>query len=355
MRARKGKLVLDIGASDIKIIEVVQQHGGYNIVRFARLATPVNAFSEGAIAEPAHLAAFLEHGLKVNGFRAKNAIITATNSHILTREVVLPKTGLKDMERLVRMEAPNHFPIDLAKHSIDFKILEGLEENDVLQYRVLILVTPLNILEGYLALCEGCGLFLERIDYKGNSLVKLMKRYEQLLWPEPPATNAVLDIGAESAGITVSQKGILKFSRTLNFGSNEYNKELISLLGCEADVAEQIKRSKGALPPATEFGENKVEDAAAKAWVKMSTPFFEEVTRVFDFFTSRDKTNNIDRILLTGGGSLILNIAGYLQSTYGLAVMPLNCMDIVEVVPPVTNQNEFSAYYSGCVGAFFED
>lgn len=263
----------------------------------------------------------------------------------------MPKVSLKELSQLVEIEAPNHFPIELTQHSIDFKVIEEVVEDDITKYKVLILVTPLNILHSYVNVFEICGLHLEKIDLKGNSIAKLLKEYERVNALESK-TNAVLDFGYDTTNITISNKGIIRYSRTLPYGSKQYNEAVMEILKCSGDEAEKIKQTYGIITSASLT--DPIQNAAKAAWEQLANPLFEEVSRVCDFFASRQDMNAVDRLLLTGGGSQLHGIIGYMQNLFDMEIGQLYSEGVIDFTEEIELHNLF-IYFSNCIGSVFSD
>ncbi len=351
---KKDRLIFDIGTSNIKIVEAEERHGYISVIRNITVPTPEHCFEEGAVKSVSKLADLIVNELSKGGFSTKNAIMTLTSPQILTREVVLPKSNLKDMMMLVEVEAPNHFPIDISEYSVDFKVLGEVVEDDIQQYRVLLLLTPLKILDSYVALFEKCGLFLEKIDYKGNSFAKLIKNIDEAEENFESGSTVVLDIGGEFSSVTICKDGEMIFSRVFGVGSKLYNAELLEYPGVTKELAEKIKYENGVVLMEEEEN-NDYAKAARQGWEKISGPLFDEISRVFDFYVSRESENMINRILLTGGGVLMPRLIRFISNTYDIRTDYLRCEGIIEFENPDEDMTMFSTYFSGCVGALLNE
>ncbi len=351
---KRGKLIFDIGVSNLKIMEAEERHGFVTVQRSSLIKLPENAFTDGVLTSPAKIADAIAQELSASGYKAKPVVLTITSSQILTREVILPKSSLKDMMLLVEADAPNHFPVDISEYSVDFKVLGEVSEDNLQQYKVLLIVTPLKILDSYVAVFEKCGLYLEKIDYKGNSLTKLVRQIDDIQGYYQEGSTAVIDIGDAHSSVTICKDGYMKFSRVFNFGSKLYSDELLEFPGVTGEIAERIKKEKGVILD----GEEDTDDyarAARQAWSNFGDPLLDEITRVFDFFTSRESVNMIDRILLTGGGSMMPRLIRYFSSVFDVHVDYLRCEGLVEFVSPDEDMTMFSMFFGCCVGALLSE
>jgi type IV pilus assembly protein PilM len=175
---------------------------------------------------------------------------------------------------------------------------------------------------------------------------------------------AIVDIGAGVTNIVVHKDGKIRFTRILPaFGGEEFTKAVVDALGVTRDEAEMLKRRSSALLRARgeapvgaharghavvrrsarsipqqddasserEFGMEETintngsspaaqVEAAADAIDPALDRFVTEVRGSLDFFTSQPDAPQLEKVIVTGGGSLMGGIAERLGASLGVSV-----------------------------------
>jgi len=258
---------------------------------------------------------------------------------------------------MVEMEIPQHFLIDLKEFIIDYKIAEKRSDAEGnMKYVVFMVAAPLKVVESYMALIKSCGLEVVKVDFYGNSISKLIgAEYKNINvggdkdGGEKGETIAVLDIGSARTNVSICRNNALKYSRSIAFGRQEFDsvimkngqfsqEELVSIYE-EFDMQKCTRDYTGGIT------------LLEQEFSNVTTDFTGEVSRILDFYTSREQGNIIDKIVITGGFSSVKNLDKYL--TQELLIRS-------EVICPVRNfkisqrQEEFQGkrmLFVNCLGA----
>ncbi len=155
---------------------------------------------------------------------------------------------------------------------------------------------------------------------------------------------ALIDLGAEKTGIHLFKNGKLQFSREVTPAGDDITRAIMEGLGHEADPrllyeqAEKIKQSVRI--PSKDDSENfdEVLQPIGKAKVQEeSTPqstslwmrpvlerLVSEIGRSLDYYRTQFNVERVNRLLLTGGGACLKNIAPFLSNELQLPVEEFN-------------------------------
>jgi Tfp pilus assembly protein PilN len=156
---------------------------------------------------------------------------------------------------------------------------------------------------------------------------------------------ALIDLGAEKTGIHLFQDGILQFSREVTPAGADITRAIMEGAGLEEEAnllyerAERIKQKVGIL---LEGDQEKMVDVLRQAQdesINLSKisflvrPVLErlvaEIGRSLDYYRNQFHRERIDRVLLTGGGANLKNIASYLA---GELRLPVECFNPLQEI-----------------------
>jgi type IV pilus assembly protein PilM len=136
---------------------------------------------------------------------------------------------------------------------------------------------------------------------------------------------AVINLGDETIDIVIGQNETFKFTRPLNVGGRSITAGIAEDLGIEFDKAEEVKHDPDKTwlsdPIVTTGTDGDVESQTISAMKDI----VEQIKRTFAYFSSVPGGGQVDRIVLTGGGSTNAEISNYLYENLGLSV------DIVDI------------------------
>jgi type IV pilus assembly protein PilM len=401
-------LAFDIGTYNTKIVQASIRGSKINVSKFAMFSTPQNTVDDGNILNVNVLAEQIKKHLKSNKMKEKKAVITISGTSIITREIVLPKANQRELQAMINIEAPQYFPVNMDNYILDYKVLEEIKVEDGVQYRIILVAVPFKVIDGYVQLMSKCNLHLNAIDFVGNSIVKLMKneilersinknlknkknvsnnqnrqnneidtlleqRITKVYQNESLSVNtallekqeiehtqneevaesdtvAVIDIGCHNTTITILSKGVLKFNRILLYGSNDFSKNISSNLHLSLEQAEQKKISRGMIMLSEDIAQDSETIVISESIRAVLLNFIDDVSRLFDFYNSRETGNRIDRIYLIGGGALVKGIEEYIENALTIKTERIHRYKSIRFSNK-TNFNDYIIYFSNCLGA----
>ena len=134
---------------------------------------------------------------------------------------------------------------------------------------------------------------------------------------------ALVNMGATFTNLTMMVGGKSVFWRDMAWGSSRYSEKLMEDWGVTREGAERLKRnqaSEGHEPDEIHPSINAVSDA-----------FADELSRTLDFFKSSFKVDRLDRVLVSGGGSMTHGLMDVLSDRLRVSVDRFNPFQLVEI------------------------
>ncbi len=226
----------------------------------------------------------------------------------------------------VEAEANQYIPFALDEVNLDFQIL-GPAPNNPDEVEVLIAASRKEKVEDRVAIAEAAGLKPRVMDVESYATQEAFR----LIAPSLPANGrdqniALVDIGAHVTHFYVLRNDQFLFSRDQAFGGNQLTHDIQRAFNLSPDEAESAKKNQG-LP------ENYDADVLQ--------PFMEtlalEVTRALQFFFTSTAYNQVDQIVLSGGGALLPGLDELVAKRAGIASVvanPFASMSVTDSIRP---------------------
>ncbi len=290
----KSSVGLNLGVSTIKMVQL----------RFAQDAVVLCGF--GVEENQIDLEAVLKKIIQANSIKRVN--ISVSGQQAVTRYIELTRLNIDELKQSLKFEAQKHIPFPIAEVNLDACILRSdLPDNKM---KVLLAAVKKDFLSQRLKLLAGLDLEVGVVDV--DSLA-LMNAFEFNYAQEENIKNktlALLNIGSSTSNLNIMDSGYPALSRDINIGGNNFTQKVVDALSVDFKAAEEIKT-----------GRNKLQtEKAAKAIEPILAKLAQEVRSSFDYYESRSITS-VEKIFLSGGGSLFGGLKDTLANLIGIEVV----------------------------------
>ncbi|MGQ9570604.1 MAG: type IV pilus assembly protein PilM [Thermodesulfovibrionales bacterium] len=301
---------IDIGSHSIKLVGLkmtskgpVLTHAGIKKILFTENKEDINLFSET-----------IKSLYREIGLRPGKVNLTVTGSGVFIRRITLPSMPRAELKEAVRWEIKNYLPFPIESAEVDFHILDEFLENNVRKLNILAVACPKSIIERTLSIAEGAGLKPVHLDIGPFAIWNTLLAFGEFTKKE---VIALIDLGNEKTGIHIFREGVLQFTRDVTPAGEDITGALMEGIISEEEKweiyekAEKIKYEMSILSKTSHL-------------MSFVRPVLEklvaEITRSLDYYRNLFNIEKIDRLLITGGGSNLLDIAHYLSTELHLPV-----------------------------------
>ena len=334
-------LSISLGSEIVKVCEVML--AGKNRVQVFNaidLIVPEGLCDDGMIMDANSLAYAIKEGLAGEGFSSKKIVFTLNSKRIANKEAIIPFCKPNKIKDIVTINASEYFPIgNLENYTINYSVIEIVQNESVKNYRLSITATPNELLEQYYALAAAMGMSVEFIDYSGNSILQLLK-----LQTAGEGVDAVLQLGGENTVVNIMNGSVMVMQRSVPYGRVAIVDAIKNSMNCSAEQADEILVTHDISRLAAQSEE--IEEAVRA--------LISSVSRILEFYATRNPERPIERSYVIGDVSSINGFVELINEETELNIEHISRLRGVEIKNRENVSEEIAANYLANIGAVLE-
>ena len=328
---------MDIGLSGIKFVELSNESGHARLVTYAYMDTPAENFDQLFGEHAEETAKNIKEMLAKARTTTKSVIAAVPVSSIFTSIISVPASNEKELKEAIIWQAKKLIPVPLEEIQLDSKVIEGAlkVEGQKKVSRVLLTGAPKNLVNKYIdILNKRCGLSLVSLETETFAQVRSLigKDHSSIM---------IIDIGFQRTNISVVSQGVPFLNRSIAIGGDAITQNISQMLGISYSQAETMKRDIRSMQSFAPAGDL---NAILATLMK---PILSEIKYSFSLYQGQGdagEQRRIDKIIVTGGSSLLPNLAefltqsmnvnAYLGDPWARVVYPLDLRPILDEIGP---------------------
>jgi len=339
-RTRAKRLILDIGASAIRLCELTQTKSGYQLSRYYQREVLVDPLLDEQAKKKLRGDA-LKALLKEAKIRTKKTVFGVPGRSVFTRTRTLPPVPEYKVTQIVRYEIQQQIPFALDQIALDYQILS---RTDAGGYDVMMAAIKVDVVEKNLEILREAKRSIRLVDVSPLAAYNWLKHTGE--FGTQGECVALLDLGASSTDIVIERGNQFRFTRPLNLAGDDITSALRDAFGLNFADAEKLKRERGFAPTGDPQRDGKLGEVIGQVLSRLVT----EINRSFAYFRSLPGGGTIDRIIVTGGGACLRNIVPYFQRQFGVEVRIARPTAGLAIAPAAQEVNEHPEQTSVVLG-----
>lgn len=323
-------LGLDIGDSSLKMVELKKKSRKIYLSNYA-FSENIKGLNFTKIKDPNYLAQAILKVKSEAGIKAKRVSASLPTYSVFSSLINLPTVDKRNMDSLVMAEAKKLIPLPLEEMIIDWKLLGSQDSKEkAKESRVFLTASPKKLVRYYIEIFRLAKMELVSLETETFSLVRA-------LMGNDPSVVMLVEIGANSTDLSIIQESVPIFNRSLELSGNMISSVLAESLGLDLSQAEQFKIDSSL------FLEDEKPEIL-QILVKTLAPIVHEIEYMREFYQSNFSSQKIEKIILSGGGSLLPGFSEYLShfldlqvivgSPFGRVVYPNELKDVITNIGP---------------------
>lgn len=314
---------LDISDRRARFLILTKGCGRLSVARFGEAEIPPGVIVSGKIKRPEELKVILSAFQKENKLEFVRVSLPEERAYMAKMEVLEVQNG--DLRDSIAFQMEEYVPVPAAEAVFDYKVIKRSPARQGYLDVAVSVLSQKEIAE-YAGMFDGTGLTPISFEIEAQAIARaVVPRGDR-------ATYMILDFGRTRTGISIVSESIVRFTSTIEVGSDIVTLAVEKYFSVGTEEAERIKNEKG-------ITKSESDKEFAGAVMASLSILRDEVNKLYIYWhTHREDESTerkINKIFLSGGGANLKGLDEYLSA--GLRVD-------VEVANPWVNLNSFDDY-----------
>lgn len=342
-----GKFIaMEIGNRMTKVIYGQDKKGDIHIKNYRLIENTDKIYDPDGRLNLNEIQPLLKEILKEMKVRRAECYLTVSGMSGVVRLREMPLVKIKEMKEIVRFEAEQFLPYNIEAFYLDFKVNqikkslseESLDEGGEVA-EVMIVAAPKDTVDEQVELVDKLKLNIKKVDYYTDAIFSYFRKH---VLTEDKNT-LVVDLGAKSMNLTMfngttyfaniqSELGIVDLiERHSEYTGSPLNKSREEMFDFEiktkpktsvSDVHTKLERLREKLQfsKLNQSHTNQIDSEIDPIYERIYEPIAYEVTKMMEFFKTRQFGMNVDEIYLIGGGTNLKQFNTFLKFYHNISV-----------------------------------
>ncbi len=300
-------LGVDIGDSSLKMVELKKKNRQIYLSNYA-FSENVSEVNFMKVDDVNYLARAINKVKTEAGIVATKVTASLPTFAVFSSIINVNGADKKRIAEEINEEAKKVIPLPLEEMTLDWKIVSDAKgkigKGDL---QVFLTGSPKKLVRKYIDIFQAAKLELASLETETFSLVRSLVGNDK-------STVMIVEIGANSTDLSIVKESIPVLNRSLAVCGSTVTKALADKLGLPFVQAEQFK-----FDLSVALGGDSGEELPQLV-AKTLEPIVTEIQYMIDFFRSQNN-GEVEKIILSGGGSLLLNLSEYLTKRLNTKVI----------------------------------
>ena len=329
-------LSITLGTTSAKLAEIVKS--GKKIQVYSAYDIPISEglCDDGFILDADSLAAELKQYMSKYKIKTKKIAFSIASKRVASKEVVIPYVKEKQIKGLVTMNASEYFPVgNIEDYAINYSIIETIKNAENMQYRMNVIATPGELLEGYTLLAKALKCSVEIVDYAGNAILQVLKTQART-----GEVSAILQLGYENTVINIMNGDVQIMQRSVATGLNAIIATVADSVGLDEEDAVAFLEDNDISRITAAYGDVKY----------VFDSLISSIRRIFDFYNGRSADHPIAGVMFIGDATYVNGIGDALSEGLGHEAQEIFRLNNVQVKNKSVTP-EFATNFMANIGA----
>ena len=333
--------VVDIGSCVIKAAQLVSSKNGLRLKKANYKQLPPGIIEEGNIKDKSIIASELKELFNKMNINPNNVITTIPSDHLITRNFEMPNLDKKELEEALKWELDDVLPYSADETTFDY-IITGENEDSL---EVLLIAAKDKIIKQYKEPFFANNIKINVINTQPLALISLLNYQNNLDKP-----TAIVDLGHQGSRVIVCNQNDLFLTRTIDSGGYNFTKNFMDTEQKDYKEAEQYKWEYGI---EVQTNNNNIEEDISLLGVgndlaNISKEIVEEISRSLEFYSIKNRGENIEQLFITGGSSLLKGIENMIEEETGL--VPVNIDPFLNIESNIQYEEYYKNLFTIVIG-----
>lgn len=297
---------LDIGAKSIRVVQLRETGKQKELLRYAYVPVDPRLALSDVKADQAKLMKIVSDLVAQAKLTTKNVAVGIPSQRVFTTVADIERVPVDELSKAVHFQADAFIPTPVAESKIDWALL-GDSPADKTKQEILLSSIPNVYIENRLDMLESVGLNVIAFEPNNLAMARALSSADSTL------PQLVLDIGSQSTDLVVMMGGMPHLTRSIPTGVEAIVRSAMQNLNIDEKQATQFVFKFG-------MSKDKLEGQVYQAINATVDNLTSEIDKSIKYFQTRYTVAKIDRMILSGGASVIPELPLYLANKSGLNV-----------------------------------
>lgn len=319
-----------MGASKIALAEFAIKGGNTPKLLNYGLADVVPS-SEGQTSNSELLVSTMRSLMKTHGMRQAPLLIALSGQVVFPRFVKLPAVAKDKLLQMVQYEVEQNVPFPLDEIVWNYQFIGDDSSGE---QSAMIVAAKLESVREVTDSVVAAGFEPEIIDVAPMAIYNALRFNHE----EMTGCTMVLDIGARSTNLVFVEDDRI-YSRCIPVAGNAITQELAKSLQIPLEAAEALKRERGFVSlGGVHQSEDETNEHISRVVRNVMTRLHAEIMRSINFYRSQQGGAAPNRLILTGGTSLLPHLDLFFKEKLQLDVEYLNPFVNIAISPRINRE-----------------
>jgi type IV pilus assembly protein PilM len=298
MRFKKPRTAvgLDIGSSSVKVVELMSRGDQVHLVRWGRADLLPDAIVDGEVMDRHHVVETIQNLMEECGIRNRRVVTSVSGRGVIVKRVTMARMTEEEADEAIRWEAEQHVPYDIADVMLDYHLLDL--DSGPKEMQVLLVAAKQDVVLGRVEIVREAGLIPVAVDVDAFAMQNAVEWGHEL---DPEESIALVNVGGELTNIHVIRSSAPFYTQDLATGTHTLLESIRKTYDVSREEAVTALESAG--------------QSGGMDLTGLVDTFADDLKVAIDraslFLKTSGDAEDIDRIVLTGGGS---QAAGLIES-----------------------------------------
>jgi type IV pilus assembly protein PilM len=296
---------LDIGTTAVRLVELRGSGNAKTLLKYAYVPLDSNLALSDSKADQQKLAQTIAQLVSQAHVTTKNVAVGIPSSRVFTTVADVDRLPSAELAKAIRYQADSLIPTPLAESKIDWALL-GDSPADKMKQEILLTSVPNKFVEDRLDMLESVGLNVVAFEPDNLAMARALTTADG-------GAQLLLDVGHRATDLVIMQGGAPHLTRSIPTGVEAIIRAAAQGLNVDQKQAEQFVFKFG-------LSKEKLEGQVFQAINGTVDLLATEVEKSIKFFQTRYSTTKVERIVVTGGASVIPEFPLYLANKFSVSV-----------------------------------
>jgi type IV pilus assembly protein PilM len=296
---------VDIGTTTIKICALKNTKGFFTVENVVLKSYDQDLLSDGHIVDIDFLANELKSIFEENKIKSRNVACALSSYSVISKKITIPFLQEEELERTIGMEVENAIPFPMRDIYYNYYVM-GVDAEKQSMMNVKIVAAKKEIVDGYVTVFNMADLSLQIVDVDIFDISNLV---EQIYSPKEHSV-VIVDIGASVTNIAILNGEDIEFTREILVGGKYLTNLIQKSARLNYKSAEEKKLS--------------ADSNIVYLFEDFIFNIASEINKTVRFYLATKPKENIGKIYVTGGSSLLPGLKEKIVEDSGIPVEVIN-------------------------------